>query len=329
MYNILASATKINNLFQCRYDSLNGYSSYFNINGDVNGWDSYSNVVMYGCWAGVLFGTASDKSCYVSRSSAFGSIDASYFYTIKILMAIENNSLKERVGLTTGKIRWIRTDDTTWNSSKEVSFDIIDDGEWHVYEINMGPLQWWQGYISNLRIYPFTDGFAGDKFFIKYIKILSSDTYLCGNTQCDYYTNYSHNCNGVGVRGSIETSTQQLRYVTTSGVNDLLGLNIDNYGYEYFELGDNNLQGNSFAKVLNSKICSVGIGGYAYSSVEYSEYNKLKIISGTTGSGSSVEVLDNACSRALGFFDDEGNITYTSVNGVEPASGFDYAPSRL
>jgi hypothetical protein len=70
----------------------------------------------------------------------------------------------------------------------------------------MGPQTGWIGYINNLRIFPFTDGHNSDSFSIKYIKISSLATYSCTNTQCSYYSCYSHPCPGGGSKGYCETA---------------------------------------------------------------------------------------------------------------------------
>ena len=91
---------------------------------------------------------------------------------IKIMMKITNNNPDKIVGgLTTGKIRWTTITDDVWDSDKEIEFDITADDKWRLYTINVGPERYWVGYINNLRIYPFTDGWEKDQFAIKYIKI--------------------------------------------------------------------------------------------------------------------------------------------------------------
>jgi len=43
-YNFLRDAISIDNSPLCRYDTSDSYSSDFNINGDVDGWDVYYNT---------------------------------------------------------------------------------------------------------------------------------------------------------------------------------------------------------------------------------------------------------------------------------------------
>jgi len=286
---------------------------------------------MYGCWNGILFGTAYDRECYIGRSTSLLPIPAETYYIVRILMKLTNNNTQKTVsGLTTGRLRWTYVGDTLWGSDKQIDFDLVDDDAWHLYEINVGPSQYWQGDINNLRVYPFVDGWSGDQFAIKYIKITSIDAYACQNTQCEKYLYYSHPCPWTGDRGSCEAGIGKTTYTTISGVSDKLILNIDGYGEEKFDLGTNlNFTAVEMSKLIANKIASINIGGYNYSEVEYSENEKLKIYSGNVGNDSTVSISDNTCARELGFFDAAGNNISTTTTGVESADGFDYAASRM
>ena len=328
-YNFLRDAKSVTNSKLCMYDTLSGYTTDFHENGNVDGWDLYNNIYLYGCWNGMIFGTAYDDSCYVSRSDNFPAIEAEDFYYVQVMMKVTNNNTDKVVpGLNTGRIQWIRSGDSVWNSTKQMDFDIIDDDKWHLYTVNMGPAQWWQGYITNLRVYPFIDGNEGDQFAIKFIKVTSPDTYACGNTSCSYHPQYSHPCPGAGRYGSCEAGVSKDFYTTISGVNDDLMVNIDGYGEAHFRLGNNeNVNGIEMAKVLASNISSLNMGGYAYVSCEYSDLDKLKITSGTVGADSSV-VVSGTAAEPLGFYQGGVDVS-TRVNGADPATGFDYASARI
>ncbi len=325
-YNFLREARSISNSYLCRYDTLNGYVSDFKNNGDVGGWDVYYNTYLYGSWSGVLFGTAFARTPYIGRTVPFSSVEAETYYYINIMMKLTNNNTHKVVGgLTTGKIRWTTIEDNTWTADKEIEFDIVSDDKWRLYTINLGPEVKWVGYVDNLRIYPFTDGWSGDQFAIKYIKISSSTVWTCSNTQCSYYTQYEHNCPGAGVRGSCEAGISKTSYTTISGVSGRLTINIDDYGDEIFELGTNEgVSGIEMSKIISNKLSTLNIGGYSYVTVEYSEEDKIKITSGTTGTLSSVVVSSSSsAASALGFDTSE------LISGTTPATGFDYASSRL
>lgn len=329
-YNFLRNARSVSNSLLCRYDTLDGYTTDFSLNGDFDGWDIYENIYLYGSWNGVLFGTASDRSCYIGRTLTMApTVPAENFYIVKIMMKITDNVKKAVGGLTTGRLQWITLNDPVWDSDKQEDFDIYKDNKWHLYEINMGPIKDWQGDISNLRVYPFIDGWATDQFAIKYIKISSLDEWACTNTNCSYYPNYEHPCPGAGRRASSEAGVSKDYYTTYSGVNDKLIVNIDGYGDEEFELGTNiNLNGVEMARVVTNTLGILNVGSYAFAQAEYSEFDKIKITSGNTGSDSSVSVKYSVAAKELGFYDGTTDVS-TNEGGLDQATGFDYAASRI
>ena len=87
-YNFLKDAVKVRNSELCVHDNLDGYSSDFHENGNIDGWDIYNNIYLYGCWNGVLFGTSYDRNCYIGRTNVFPIVEAEDYYYIKIMMKI-------------------------------------------------------------------------------------------------------------------------------------------------------------------------------------------------------------------------------------------------
>jgi hypothetical protein len=324
-YNYLKNANTIRNSDLCRYDSLVGYTTDFSINGDVYGWDIYNNVFLYGCWQGILFGTASDNECYIGRTNVFSPLAAEEYYHIKVMMKLTtNNPLRSA---TKGKVRWLLLGDEIWNSDKEHEFDLISDDKWHLYDINLGPSQRWQGDINQLRFYPMIDGSSGDKFAIKYIKVDAINKYTCGNNQCDYYSYYTHPCPGAGKRAFIEAGVSKDIYTTTSGVNDELYINIGGYGAELVKLGTNiNITGRELSKIIANSLSKSSVGAYAYVDVEHTFYNKIKIYSGSVEQ-LPIVIEQGTAMEELGFFKNNVDVS-TTFNGERAASGFDYAAAR-
>jgi hypothetical protein len=329
-YNLLKDAYSIKNVSTCRYDSLHGYVSDFSRNGDVDGWDIYSNICLYGVWDNILFGTSLDKECYISRTNIFIPIPAEEYHIFKVTMKLTiPDDLPEHFIPTKGRLMWQTVADPSWDEDKSVDFDLVVNDQWYSYIINTGESQYWQGDVSNVRIYPFTDGKPDIRFTIKTINIDSTDYFQCINTQCDYYTKYSHPCLGIGKRASITSGIPKEHFTTVSGVDDKLIINIDGYGDQQVNLGNfTNLDGNSVAKVLVNKISLLNVGQYAYMEAEFiSDQNKLILYSGSYTEGGSIEVGGPAA-KVLGFFDEFGtDVSYKTV-GEAPASGFDYSASR-
>jgi len=325
-YNFLKEAEYIRNSTLCRNDTLTGYTVDFSRNGDVDGWDIYNNIYMYGCWDHVLFGTSFDNSCYIQRSNVFLSLEAEEYFYVELVLKITSNE-DQPIKPTTGKIMWLRTDDNGWDDNKSIEFELKSEDNWQRYEINMGEQRWWQGQINNLRVYPYLDGRKGCKFAIKEIKIKATNKYTCKQTSCDYFLNYEHPCPGRGENAYIVSSESKAAYTTVSGISDTLYVNIDDYGDYLINLGTNTeVKILTMCRLLEMHIQSLGIGGYIYSEVSATIDNKIKIKSGTTGVSSSVKITGGTAASSLGFFT-EGKPTYTSTESIAQASHFDYASS--
>ncbi len=325
-YNFLKSAKYIRNSTLCRYDSLSGYTVDFSRNGDVDGWDIFNNIYLYGCWENVLFGTSFNNSCYIQRSNVFLSLEAEEYFYVELVIKLTSDPDRPRVP-TTGKIMWLRTDDNTWDDDKSVEFELKAEENWQRYSINMGEQRWWQGNINNLRIYPFINGHKQCKFAFKEIKIRSINKYVCKETSCDYFIHYEHPCPGGGERASLVSYKNQTDYTTISGISDSLYVNIDHYGDYLIHLGDNNnVDILTMCRLLEIHIQSLGIGGYMYAEVSATIDNKIEIKSGTAGSNSSVNITDGTAVEQLNFFKGE-EASYTVTLGSEQASHFDYASS--
>ena len=331
-YNILKDARSIKNSLLCRFDSSHAYTTDFSVNGDVDGWDVYNNVYMYGCWSGVLFGSSYEFDCHIGRTDVFLSVSAEQYYSLEFMMYIENNSPDRAIpGPTKGKVQWRRTIDNDFDAvDREAEFDIQGHNSWYFYKVNLGPYQYWQGDIFDLRFFPFIDGREGDRFFIKFIRISSVDEWTCSNTQCSYYQFYTHPCPGAGAPSYCEANTPKQLYTTASGVNSEFVISIDDYGNEVFDLATNlNVEGSAIAKVIGSRISTLGMGGYAFVTVDYTDADTIRIHSGTTGTTGSVEIPYSPAAEELGFYDSEQSPTYTVVEGIDPATGYDYASTRL
>ena len=320
-YNFLKDAKYIRTATSCRHDSTTGYSADFSVNADVDGWDIYSNIYMYGCWNNVLFGTSSDHICFIQRSHNIHSLEAEHYYFIEIVMKITPD--KDVSLPTTGKIMWLRTDDNAWSEDKSIYFNVTTGNNWQRYIINVGPERWWQGNINNLRVYPFIDGHKRCRFGIKEIKIISNNTFSCSETSCDFYTKYDHPCLGGGKPASCTSGKNKSYYTTLSGINDELIVNIDDYGDYLIKLGDNyNIPILSLCRIIEKNLNNLSIGGYNFAEVSATIDNKICIKSGTIGGRSSVEVTGGTASEELTFFSN-GKPIYTKFSGISSASHYD------
>jgi len=338
-FNVTDYNGKITPQYACVNDSSVGYGTDFSVDGDVNGWTYYDGIHTYGCWNNFLFGTLYGDYGIVGKPDVFRPVPAETFTFVKIVMKL---NIMERLGNHStpsfGRIAWLTVADPVWGSSKQIDFNIICDGAWHTYLLNMGEVQWWQGEINNLRIYPIlNDGSDGDEFLIKSIEIISTNDYLCNNANCSYYINYQHPCKGVGLRASCASMTEALfaqtgeifefshnkEYTIEENINDELLVNINGYGFEIVKLKHvSNNSGSQLAKMISGEISRTDVGGYAEVEVEYTNRNQFIIYSGTYTNDSSVEIGFNNASIYLGFFDISGTDLSTKTNGLNPANGF-------
>jgi len=321
-YNYLKEARTIRNSTLCLNDTLLGYSVDLARNGDVDGWDIYNNVHLYGCWSNVLFGSMSSTNSYIQRSNNFLPIEAEEYYTIVLVMKLTPLESKPYPP-TTGRIMWTRTDNSTWEDHNSIDFDLDISDNWYRYTINLGPERWWQGTINNLRIYPALDGHRGCKFAFKEISIVSHSNYKCRQTNCSYFLNYSHPCKGSGKAATATSSENKKHYTTIEGVSDSLVLNIDNYGDYSILLGSNyNLTILNICKLLEQCISTLGIGGYNYVEVTPTIDNKIEIKSGTVGERSDVSIIGGSAALELTF-----DIEHTKTLGQDSASHYNAASS--
>lgn len=323
----------------CQYDSNIGYEADFSVNGEVDGWDFYDGLHTYGCWNNFLFGTLYGDYAMIGRYEPIRPVEAETFYFVRIVMKLSLVGRPEGVDPPTkGRLMWKTISSPVWNSDKQQDFDIYFDAEWHTYFINLAAAQWWQGDISDIRIYPIVSGGRdGDELFIRVIEILSVDDYKCLNVSCDYYTRFEHNCPGIGERGYCKSfpldaytfqGTQfefagEKRFDIVAGVNDTLYVNINGYGFENIVLDEYaNAPGDRIANALAREISKLDVGGYAECTVEYTDHGEFLIYSGVYADDSVVSIGDSPLARDLKFFDASGKDISTKHTGRTPASGF-------
>jgi hypothetical protein len=290
--NILQSAESIRNDCGCIYDINRGYDCTFTTNGDVEGWDVYDNIYLYGCWNKALFGTSNTTTCYIGRTDNISPVVAEDFPIFRMMLKITAPENPYKDPPTTGKIQWKTSADDSWDDNKSEVFDIRSTESWFLCDLPLDEHQYWANTITALRVILFENGYEGISFAIRYIRLESVTNFACLNTQCSYYTRYSHPCPGTGNFSSATADVGSSYYTTLSGVSDSLIVNIDGYGDELINLGSNeHVSGVNMAKRLAECLNKIDIGSYAYATVEHTEDNKLKIVSGNLVSTSDVVPL--------------------------------------
>jgi hypothetical protein len=174
--NILKTAT-IRNSKLCR-ESEN-YAQYFVFDKerDNKGWDFVTEGTLFGVSGGYYFMSTLGRDVALSRSNNFGAVDASIYTEV----VVRYKYIKNRVDsvATTGKIQFITASDPTFTEEKSTTFEVIPDGQWHIYRINMGPVSSWIGFILNLKIFFGLNGQTGDEVLVSHIKIQQPKFIFC------------------------------------------------------------------------------------------------------------------------------------------------------
>lgn len=319
-YNLFDSLKDIDISRRCFYDSKAAYTADLSVDGSVDGWDDYYGVHTYGCFNGFLFGTVFYVESYIGRTTPFLPVDAGDFYILKISMKtlskLENETLN-------GKVMWRTITNPTWNDTNTYNFKVINDGKWHDYNLHMGEVYGWQGDVNDLRIFPMLDGINNDEFFIKNISIESITKKICTNGECSYHSKYKSPCKGIGEQGYIISDYNDIdKFTIEKGVNDLLVININDYGDEHISIDDFEGSGKDLANKLRDKISEIDIGGYADCNVKYLDSGQFIIYSGTYANDSTVYIKDTDFSRYIKFYDDKGKDISEKHIGKLPASKY-------
>lgn len=146
------------------------------------GWDFIENGTLYGVSGGFLFLTATTNAPSISRSNKLGQIDAAVFTEIKIKYLYKR--VRPSSIASTGKIQFTTDADPIFDDTKSKTFEVISDGNWHSYTVDMSDLQDWIGNITNLKIFFALDGAKDDEVFLESVSIESTSFTVCGE-DCD------------------------------------------------------------------------------------------------------------------------------------------------
>lgn len=174
--NILKRAT-IRNARTClALENLAHYTN-FDIERDNKGWDFVQNGTVYGVSGGFFFLSATTPEPSLSRSLDFAYVDASKYTQI----VLKYKYVRRRVAsvATQGKVQFKTASSPVFDSTRELSFNVIPDGKWHTYTLDMAPVTSWVGLVTNLKIFFATNGFKDDEIFLEFVKIQSDNFTTC------------------------------------------------------------------------------------------------------------------------------------------------------
>jgi len=294
------------------------YSVFWSENANLQDWTTFIGMDIVGSWNGFLFATQASpntSTSHIGPTSGFPPVDALNNNTIFFRLKYDKHP-KNPNPTNKGKIQWITESDPIFNDDKSIEFDLISDGKWTFYEIDMNLAPQWVGLVTNIRFFPAVNGFRNDEFFLNFFEIGSTD--LPFGFENERAGRPGKATGAMGLVGEIAIEKD---------VNDRLIVNIDGYGDVQVTLTPQIQQPEAIARDLSFQLGKVAIGGYIRAQARIDQDTKQMIIeSGTRANDSSVRISDgpNSAAATLGFTDAVGFFIGTVENGADPA--FDYNP---
>lgn len=324
VYNLLTEA-RIQGSLADEKPSERGYSTFWLENGNLEDWTTFIGLDIVGAWNGFLFGTKRTVSGgFIQPTGGFTPIDALVNDRIFFRMKYDKHP-KNTAPTSFGKIRWTTTSDPTFDDDKSVTFELTADGKWVFYEVNMGGVSTWVGFINNIQFFPCEDGARNDEFFLNFFEIGTND-----------FT-FSFDNEKAGSVGKATAGLPLLGEVTIEkDINDKLIVNIDNYGDVRITLTPQTATPSIIARDISLQLGKIAIGGYlrAQAFIDI-DTDKMIIESGIRASDSSIRVKFGAQSAAptLGFTTAIGEDLSVTEDGESPAPDFrplsSYRPTTL
>lgn len=314
VYSILTEA-RIKDSVAPKQPSSRQYQVVWDENRNLKGWTTFVNLDVVGAWNGFLFGTKrTADNGYIGPSSDFPPVDALTNDRIFFRLKYDKHP-KNQNPTTFGKIQWTTTADPIFGDNKSITFDVIPDGKWRFYEIDMNQSPSWVGLVNRVRFFPCENGFQNDEFFLSFFEI--------GSNEFDF----SFTEESAGTPGFAKGSKVLNESITIEkDVNDKLLVNIDDYGDVQITLSPQTATPLIIARDISLQLGKIGIGGYVRAEAFLDDDNRLRIESGTKASDSSVTITEgsNPAGFTLGFTNAVGEFIGTTGTGTDPA--FNYEP---
>jgi len=155
--------------------------------GNLDGWTG-SSISGLTATGGAITGTGTGASPYIQRLNLAGpDLDFGYYDYLQIRLKVPasfNDDIIFRFGTS--------THDGVTSTSREfriTSSEIVTDGNYHSYRLDLGLVIWWRDSLDDLRIYPLGNSGSGLTFYIDYVEVgdLPGDVLLV-NTNVNFFT---------------------------------------------------------------------------------------------------------------------------------------------
>jgi len=131
------------------------------------------------------------------------------------------------VNNTTAKLAWKYTGDTSFQASREQTFTLIDDGNFHTYELDLSAHPEWKDHIIQLRFYP-SVGTTG-RVWVDFVRVRQGAVQSPGDIDWEF------NPGGTGIVNDPVKRTELLDFCYIKGINTVL---INSQGAVYGTPGD-------------------------------------------------------------------------------------------
>lgn len=121
-----------------------GQAWEFESDGDTEGWVEWNQLTPLQVSNGYLFTESTGGDPYM-RSPIFG-LDAITFSKIEIRMKVSSGNMAQ--------LFFITATDATYNEPKSLRFEVVGDGQFRSYVLDMSKVRGWNGIIKQIRLDP-------------------------------------------------------------------------------------------------------------------------------------------------------------------------------
>jgi DNA-binding transcriptional ArsR family regulator len=205
---------------------------------------------------------------------------------------------------------------------QEIVFDLITDGNTHLYKIDPTPIESWQGLVTHFRIFPGLTMNPGDSFYIQFMRVMTKNVYTtCICDESDLFYEAPAPCTGAGRGFSIEgIPTKNAQFNVGEG-NDTLTIKSNGSNTRTIVIPHTEypIAGSVLAETIETKINQLSGFGFENIRFQYLKNTAFRIEGGIRGAHTTLEILFEQTSvlRSLGFFDLYGRSLYTNYPGVD------------
>jgi hypothetical protein len=311
---------KILNDIRCQAPAIEEAIFDWRKNTDLQGFTVFNNLVdvstLNGEFQAVAF--TSGAETYIEQPFAATGVTPS-LNRIEIALRVLSTRASK------AKIQFIKqsnedTDPSVLDSLGQfIEFDIIQDGNYHVYSLDPSQLASWQGLVTRFRLFPGDVLLSSDIVSLQFIRILTfEEDSLCRCEEEDFFENVPSPCTGAG-RGAAVQGVPVTQGILVSSNNNVLDIEIDG-ARRQVELSLQVLPTNPkiVAFDIQTKLNKLGFGGFRNATCEFLGDRTFRIQSGFRGVETSIKLFNTSRTilKTIGMFNVFGAPSFLSFSGV-------------